>query len=434
MTQWLRRFAQITVVRNALALYGEKGLRYILPLITVPYLARVLGTEAWGLVIFAQAIGIYVQMVLEYAFLWSATREVAQNQDDTDKLGNIVAGVLGAKVTLSLAAVFVLAGLQLTVPTLRDAGIFVWLSVYWAIGFAFPPTWFFLGIEKLPRYLAIEIPLRLVATAAIFIFVNAPGDAWRVLVIQGTGGVLTAIIGMLLIYRSVPFIRPSLVSSVSSLREGASLFGWRLSTSLTTMSSPVILGFVAPIQSVGFYGGGDRIFAAIRGLMDPVLTALFPRSSSMARDEPQKLARVASMTALLTGMAGLLAYPFLYLAAPFIVQILLGDGYEAAVTVLRIKGLLLPIVGLFIPLSQQWMIPLGLENQLMRMSVVAGAVHIVSAILLGMQFAHVGAAWASVISNAAFLTIIVVVLSLRKRAPFTVHLSPWPSIGFRKEI
>jgi hypothetical protein len=70
------------IIQNASALYGAKIANYLLPLVMVPYLARVLGPEAWGVILFVQAIGMYLMLVVEYSFDLSATRQVARNQDN----------------------------------------------------------------------------------------------------------------------------------------------------------------------------------------------------------------------------------------------------------------------------------------------------------------------------------------------------------------
>ncbi|MFX9912081.1 oligosaccharide flippase family protein, partial [Acinetobacter baumannii] len=73
------------LVQNVLALYGVQIANYLFPLITVPYLARVLGPKGWGMVAFAQAFGQYLMLVVEYGFSLSATREVARSRDSLER-------------------------------------------------------------------------------------------------------------------------------------------------------------------------------------------------------------------------------------------------------------------------------------------------------------------------------------------------------------
>src|SRR5438128_1261391 len=92
------------LTRNALTLYGVQFCRKLVPLVSVPYLARVLGPAGWGRVAFALAFGELLVMLIEFGFNLSATREVARHRDSDEHCREIAAGVLGAQAVLSFAA------------------------------------------------------------------------------------------------------------------------------------------------------------------------------------------------------------------------------------------------------------------------------------------------------------------------------------------
>src|SRR5271156_4756136 len=102
---WFGRGRSSTVTHNALAMLGSQIATYAFPLATIPYLARVLGPVHWGLVAFAQALGLYLSMVVEFGFNLSATRRIARSQDDKEQVEKIVAGVMGAKIFLAIVCV-----------------------------------------------------------------------------------------------------------------------------------------------------------------------------------------------------------------------------------------------------------------------------------------------------------------------------------------
>ena len=89
---------------NATALYTAHVLGLIVPLLTIPYLARVLRPSGWGLVVFAQSFGAWLALVLEYGFDLSGTRAVARVRSDPQRLPEVVAGVQGAKMLMVLTA------------------------------------------------------------------------------------------------------------------------------------------------------------------------------------------------------------------------------------------------------------------------------------------------------------------------------------------
>ena len=82
----------------------------ILPLVMVPYLARVLGPGAWGMVLFAQAVAAWPTLIVEFGFVFSATRDIARHSDDPAKLREIVSEVMTCKAALSVLGVLLGAG------------------------------------------------------------------------------------------------------------------------------------------------------------------------------------------------------------------------------------------------------------------------------------------------------------------------------------
>lgn len=119
------------LLRNILALYGVQVVNYLFPLLTVPYLARVLGPKEWGLLAFTQAFGGYLQLLVEYGFGLSATRQVAQARDSLRRRAELLAGVLGAKVLLSFLALGLAFLLAPWLPPFHGRADLLWPGVFW---------------------------------------------------------------------------------------------------------------------------------------------------------------------------------------------------------------------------------------------------------------------------------------------------------------
>lgn len=104
--KWLAlRHLKHDLVRNALALYGVQACRKIIPLITVPYLARVLQPSGWGRYALMASLGEFMVIIIEFGFNLSATREIARNRELPNTCGEIMASVFCAQGGLSLVAI-----------------------------------------------------------------------------------------------------------------------------------------------------------------------------------------------------------------------------------------------------------------------------------------------------------------------------------------
>jgi PST family polysaccharide transporter len=390
---------------------------YVVPLITIPYLARVLGTTGWGLVAFTQGFGAYVAVVGEYGFMFSATREVAQNRGDRNKLANILAGVIAAKTLLAVASVLVAVSVEWVVPEFREHPALFWSGMLWAFGRTFSLTWFFQGLERLRLVSALEVAGQGLATVGIFIFVHSAHDADRVLSLQGAGYLLSFVGSVWLAYGEVAFRLPNWSLAMESLRMGWTMFLFRGSLSLYIAGNAFILGLFASPQTVAYYAGAERISRAFLGVLAPISQALFPRISYMVQNARERAARLARISLMVMGIGGAAMGVAAYVFAPLAVRILLGSQYSPAVPILRILALLPPLIALSNVLGIQWMLPLRLDRAFNSIIVTAGVINLGMATALAPRYAAHGMAWA-VVCAEIFVTVgMCIFLRTRKLDP-----------------
>jgi polysaccharide transporter, PST family len=181
---------------------------------------------------------------------------------------------------------------------------------------------------------------------------------------------------------------------------------------------------VAPTLAVGYYAGAQRISGILLAAMMPLIQTIFPRVSSVAKDDPPAAARIARTTMTTFFALASIGAIILYFLTPMIVRVVLGADYGETVPVLRILLLLLPILGLAIPLGNHWVIPIGLDALLTKVTISGGILHVPLAIALGSQFHHVGIAWALVFTETYMLVMMLALLLIRGLGPFRLSVVP----------
>jgi len=402
-----------TLVQNALSLYGVQIASYVVPLATIPYLARVLGAAGWGTVAFAQSFGFYVALIGEYGFGYSATRAVAQARENREKLAEIVAGVQGAKALLALVSLVVSAVAYLWVPLFREHPALLGSAMFWALAFGFNMMWFFQGFERMHHVAMLDVGAKILATIGIFLLVRRPADAWRVLAIQGLGLFCSSVVGLTLTYRMVPFRLPTVNSVKIAMHMGWSMFLFRNSVSLYTTGNAFILGLFVSPQIVGYYAGAEKVSKAFVGLLNPITQTLYPRLSHLAHQARERAATLAKMGFWIMGGGGVGLGILIFVSAPLVLRVVLGPGFGPAVPVLRILALLAPFISLNNVFGIQWMLPLGKDRAFNRIILLAGLINIILASLLAPAFAARGMAWSVV--TAEFFVAVSIYLYLRWR-------------------
>src|SRR6266699_3729260 len=97
-----------------------------MPVITMPFLARMLGATGWGTVAFVQGFAGCVILLVEFGFYVSGTREVARCRESRERLSEICGGILGAQILLALCVTIAVIAVQPWIPILRDDTRLLW--------------------------------------------------------------------------------------------------------------------------------------------------------------------------------------------------------------------------------------------------------------------------------------------------------------------
>ena len=126
-----------TILNNFFSLTLLKALTYLLPLITFPYLIRVLGVDKFGLVMFAQATMYYFEILVDFGFNLSATREVALNAKNKSKLNEIISSVFSIKLVLLIISGLLLLLILSVFDRFSDESLIYYYSFLKVIAFAF---------------------------------------------------------------------------------------------------------------------------------------------------------------------------------------------------------------------------------------------------------------------------------------------------------
>ncbi|MGI6605106.1 MAG: oligosaccharide flippase family protein [bacterium] len=292
-------------VRNVAALYGVQIANYIFPLITIPYVTRVLRPDGWGMVVFAQSLAMWLSLVLEYGFGLSATRDIARNREDRNYLTQVAAGVLGAKGILAFGTLLAALILYRLVPVLQQFPSYLLIAWVSAVAQGLNPLWYFQGTERLQLPATLSIGSRFFAAILTFVIVQGQNDGGQLLALQAVSALLASIVAITWMYREIPFRWPKFEETLFALRSGWTMFFFRSAVSLYTTANGFILGlFVAPAM-IGFYGGAEKINKAFLAMLNPISQVLYPRMNYLIVRDSKRAARLAYLSLILMGGIGL---------------------------------------------------------------------------------------------------------------------------------
>jgi PST family polysaccharide transporter len=337
-----------TLVENFLSLSFLQVANYIFPLIILPYLVRVLGPEKFGLIAFAQAFIAYFQILTDYGFNLSATREISINRENKEKVSEIFSSVMIIKFFLLLLSLGLMTIIVFSFKKFRQDWLIYYLTFGMVLGQTLFPIWFFQGMERMKYITFLNVLAKLIFTIAIFVFVKRSSDYLYVPLLNSLGFILAGILALWIVFKDfgVFFRIPSFKDLKYQLKEGWYIFISTVAISLYTISNTFILGLFTNNTIVGYYSAAEKIIKVVQGLLSPISQAIYPHVSKISAESQKSVVVLTRNTVRVTGSIFFFLSLFLFVFAPYVVDILLGKQYHNSITIIRILSLIPLILSL----------------------------------------------------------------------------------------
>lgn len=359
---------------------------YVFPLISMPYLARVIGADGFGKIAFASAIVVWIQTISDWGFNLTATRDVAQNRDNKELVSRIFSNVLWARSVLTLLSGIILLLVVLLVPYLRENADIIFVTFLLVPGYILFPEWFFQAIEKMKYTTFFNLFLKLVFTVAVFVFIHKREDYLMQPLLTTIGYLLCGIGALYLIFKKWGYslYKPQWGEIFKTIRNSTDVFINNLMPNLYNSFSVMLLGFFGGSTANGIYDGGNR-FPSIFYQFQSVLSRVFYPFLSRRPDKHSFYAKLNIVSALVGSV-------ILVLISPLIIKIMLGDEFEKSVVVMQILSFSVVFLAMGYTYGTNFLIINHKEKPLRNLTFISSIVGMCVSVPLVYYFSYIGAA------------------------------------------
>jgi len=393
---------------NFLSLSFLQVANYIFPLITLPYLVRVLGPEKFGLIAFAQAFIGYFQILTDYGFNLSATREISIHRENKEKVSEIFSSVIVIKFFLLLISLLIMSVIVFSFEKFRQDWQIYYLTFGMVLGNVLFPVWFFQGVENMKYITFLNVLAKLIFTVAIFLFVKQASDYLCVPLLNSIGFVVAGVLSLHIVFRDfgVKLYFPKLESLKHQLKEGWHIFISTVAISLYTISNTFILGLFTNNTIVGYYSAAEKVIKVVQGLLGPISQTVYPHVSKLAVESKERALNFIKKLVYIRGSGGLFLSLLIFIFATQIVSIVLGSQYQQSIIVLKILSFLPFIIGLSNIFGIQTMLNFNFKGAFSNILIFASIINITLAFVLVPLFKHIGIS-ISVLITEIFVTVVM---------------------------
>lgn len=318
------------VTNNIVMLYILNITQLALPLVTLPYLTRVLSVSGYGIVSYVKSLIIYATLIIEFGYLLSGTREVVNAKSDKQKLGLIMGRITEAKLLLSLVAFAALLGMIAVVPLLHRYPIFTILSFGTPFLSIFLFDYLFRGLERMEIITYRFLIMKSISTVLTFVLIH--GDQQLLLIpLLDVLGSLVAIIWVWHEIRKmgihIKFDR--LVNVWDSFKVSFTYFISNVASTAFGALNTLFVGIYLSAADVAYWGLIMTMIGAVQSLYTPISDGIYPHM--IATKSLCLLGRIVLLFTPLLVLGGIIAY----FGAHLIMLIIGGSKYLIAAQYLR---------------------------------------------------------------------------------------------------
>jgi O-antigen/teichoic acid export membrane protein len=279
ITQKIKLYNRL--VKNFSYLSALQIFNMLLPLLTYPYLIRVLGLEIYGRIVFAQAVIGYLVIVVGFGFNFSAAKEVSIHRNNKEKLNEIVSSIIIIKCILFVSVSISLLVLLYFIPQAKGYEELFILTLWMCLYDVIFPIWYFQGIEKMEYITGITLITRLTFVGLIFLFIHSPEEYLLFPIINGIGAIIAGISSLfiMLFKHQVKFsFQPYRILKYYFI-DSIPIFISNVSLKFYLSTSKIIVGVFLGMTEVSYYDLAEKLSLVFTTPIQIIGQTLFPKIS-----------------------------------------------------------------------------------------------------------------------------------------------------------
>lgn len=374
----------------------------IIPLITIPYLSRVIGAEGLGIFSYTNSIANYFVLFAMLGLNNYGNRTIARVRDDKEKLSKTFWSIYLSQFLISIV-IIVLYFIYISDRDLENRTIAI-VQMLLVISSVFDINWFFFGIEKFKITVSRNFIIKIITLILIFSLVKDRSDLIIYTIIISGGILVSQLVLWPYLRREVYWVRPTIKEVTSHIKPNLILFIPVISVSIYKMTSKIILGNLTDMVQLGYYDNAEKINSVQISISTALGTVMLPRMSNLISTNNSKqfkdVFRMSMRFVMFLSFA--LCFGIIAVSQDF-VPLFMGDEFAPSSAILMVLAPTGVIISWANVIRTQYLIPLGKDNVYIISVILGALINIVMNILLVKQFGGFGAGIATLVTEGVVM-------------------------------
>ena len=378
----------------------------VFPLITFPYVSRILNPEGIGVVSFFSSIGNYGILVASLGISTYGIRAVASIREDKNKLSRIVQELAVINIIMSGLVTLLLLGMALVIKQLSKESSLLLITSLTILSSPLALNWLYSGIEEYAYITKRSLIFKVFSLILIFLFVKKPADY-----VVYAGITLFSTLGsnILNVWHSRKFVyikRYKNLEFKKHFKPMFYLFASLLAVNIYTNLDTVMLGFINGNEAVGYYSVASKVKWILLSLITSISAVLLPRLSFyISKKDTSKFNKMLKESSAVIFFIAIPLVAFFIVEAQNSIQLLGGEKYISATLSMQILMPILVISGFSNITGNQILIPMNRERYFMFAVSLGALVNLGLNLILMPKLGIIGASMATLFAELTQMTV-----------------------------
>lgn len=360
-----------------------------IPLITAPYLARVIGSAGVGTYSYTYSIVYYFMMLTLLGVNNYGNRSVAKVRDDKKKLSKVFWGIYIFQLCMGMLMLVLYLGCVFAFES-KYRSIALIQSVF-IVSAILDINWLYFGLEKFKITITRNAFLKVLSVILIFIFVRKMGDLWKYTLIMSGTTVLSQLVLWGILRKEVTLVKISLADIKRHIKPNLVLFIPVIAVSLYKMMDKIMLGYLVNVVEVGYYENAEKIMNIPQALIAALGTVMLPRMSNMIasgnkQEMKNYIEKSVSFIMFMSFAMCLVLVAIGYNFAP----LYFGKEFQKTGILIMMLAVTLPFVSFANVIRTQYLIPMEKDREYIISVGLGAVVNLIVNLILIPRFSSVG--------------------------------------------
>jgi PST family polysaccharide transporter len=382
-------------------------INYIVPLVTIPYIVRIIGPEKFGILSIAQAITYYLWIITDYGYSISGVQLISQSEKDSKAGSKIVKNVFTIQFSINLFCFLLLIlifNIYSPFTAYKEIFIFYFFSTTANILLA---TWLYTGLEKVKFISSLGFIYRIIYVILIFLLLKSENDYFLVPILYSGSMLIGGFISVSLMVTKFKyrFNRSIPLTYLTFLRQDRQIYISNIFANLYRNSNVLILSIFASEASVGIYSAGEKIVKAIQGTFTPITQSFYPYISRITKTSQSQSIRVIKYTIIFISVIAGSVATSIFVFSDYLTNLAFGENFSATALIIKITSpvILFGVINFVVGII--FMINYGMKKEFSYSVITVGLTNIVICSLLSYSFGAIGTGISFLMAEALMLVV-----------------------------